>query len=86
MTNRIWLEYYTRNKRQKLINNTDIDGYITCVFFHIFGASIHSSLIHQSFVPTGIAGKKPNHSRENKKSGWAAGSGRGFYTPAVPGF
>ena len=58
MTNRIWIGYYTRNKRQELINKTDIDGYITCVFFHIFGASIHSSLIHQSFVPTGIAGKK----------------------------
>ena len=59
MTNRIWIEYYTRNKRQELINNTDIDGDITCgfFFFHIFGASIHSSLIHQSFVPTGIAGE-----------------------------
>ena len=53
--------------------------------FTSLGQAYISSLIHQSFVPTGIAGNS-RIIAEKQKSGWAAGSGRGFHTPVVPGF
>ena len=50
MTNRIWIEYYTRNKRQELINNTDIDGDITCGFFFTSLGQAYIVLIYTSHL------------------------------------
>ena len=52
--------------------------------FTFLGQAYISSPIHQSFVPTGISGNS-RIMAEKQNSGWAAGSGRDFHTPVLPG-